>query len=122
MSIEVFISYDSVDEKFAENISGMLTELGIKYFKNTIRLGQKWIDEVNGALSRSTEFIVIVSPAGLASQWVNYEVGYADGLEKTILSFLTHPSFELPEYLSTRQHTHSIDKLKEYFADKLREI
>ena len=121
MSIEVFISYASEDEGFAENISKILEGLRIKHFKNNISLGKRWIDEVNDALLRSTELVVIVSPASLDSNWVNYEIGTAAALGKTILPFLTHPNLKMPEYLTMRQYTHSYDKLTKYFVNKLQE-
>lgn len=114
----VFISYSHEDSSIALNISDILSSKGIEHFHDSkdIRWGSKITDSVESALRKSTHQIIVLSPASIKSGWVNYEVGYADGAEKVLLPYLTHPSLEVPGYLSNRLHVSNISEIKEYFA------
>jgi len=67
----VFVSYSSIDEAAAQNICGILSELGIEFFfdRKDIHWGQEVVPGVSGGLRSSTHLIVVVSPASLIREF-----------------------------------------------------
>jgi hypothetical protein len=114
----VFLSYSHIDTKTANDIGAALNDLRIEYFRDVkdIEWGDRIEKEVQTALEDSNAILVVVSPASLKSVWVPYEIGYFSALKRPILPFLTHPSLELPPYISSLKHVGSIDDLRGYFA------
>lgn len=116
MSAKVFISYSSVDDGIARQLTEALDEINIQYFFD--RKDVEWGDDVTGritsGLAECAALIVVISPASLKSQWVPFEIGHASGLGKKILPFLTHPSLDVPGYLQRFHHKTSLAEVKTY--------
>ncbi|MEE9405597.1 MAG: toll/interleukin-1 receptor domain-containing protein [Algisphaera sp.] len=114
----VFMIYSQVDADIANAIGATLNDLGVKYFRDVknIEWGDRIETEVQTALEDSDAILLIVSPASLKSVWVPYEIGYFSALKRPMLPFLTHPSLDLPSYISALKHVGSIDDLSTYFA------
>ena len=76
---EVFLSHSSEDSQFATTIGNLLGEHGIPYWysKRDILGAQQWHDEIGKALARCDWFVLILSPAAIASMWVKRELVYA---------------------------------------------
>ncbi len=117
MSTYVFISYSSIDEQMATSLAKTLEEHNVGYFLDHKHMiwGGDVTQQVSAAIRRCTHLLVIISPASLKSDWVPFEVGYAQALRKTILPFLMHPSLDLPEYLRRLHYVIVADEVVKYF-------
>lgn len=75
---EIFLSHSSADRQFATNIGEVLEAHGLPYWysQRNIVGGQEWHDEIGRALERCDWFILILSPAAVASTWVKHELLY----------------------------------------------
>ena len=89
MSSKVFISYSSVDDKWAKQLAKALDEINIEYFfdRKDIEWGDDVTDRITEGLAQCSALIVIISPASLKSQWVPFEIGHASGLERRSCHF-----------------------------------
>lgn len=118
MSI-VFISYSHTDSAAADDIVAILDNLGVETFRDVknIEWGQPISAKVRDGLESATAIIVIVSPGSLKSQWVAYEVGYGTGTKKRVLPYLTHPSLELPGFMSDLAYVQSHSEISDFFQN-----
>lgn len=115
---KVFISYSHTDREMADVITTLLENLGIEYFRDVknIDWGDGIVSSVSQGLNDALAVVVIVSPGSLKSQWVAYEIGFATALHKRILPYLTHPSLNLPRFMSDLSYIDSPDKIRDYFT------
>lgn len=115
---KVFISYSHVDSEIVDLISTTLADLQIEYFrdKKDIQWGNSINQKVQKAIEECFAILVVISPASLKSQWVPFELGHASALKKVILPYLTHPSIDVPQYISDLNYVTSIDQAKEFFS------
>ncbi len=76
---EIFISHSSIDHPFATRIGDVLEVHGLPYWysRRGIVGAQQWHDEIGRALERCDWFLLILSPAAVASKWVKRELFYA---------------------------------------------
>lgn len=76
---EVFLSHATPDRRFADRLSETLRDHGIPtWYSRTNLVGtQQWHNEIGAALDRCDAFAIVLSPAALASHWVQYELVYA---------------------------------------------
>ena len=113
----IFISYSHVDSPVADEVSQLLTELAIDYFRDTkdIDLGESINARVREAVNECNVLLVIISPASLKSHWVPYEIGHASALGKVIVPFFTHPSLDVPHYIRDLNYATKIDQLRDFF-------
>jgi hypothetical protein len=76
---EVFLSHASKDQAFANRLAAVLSRHGLKVFysRKSIRGAQQWHDEIGRALERCNWFVLVLSPAAVASEWVKRELVYA---------------------------------------------
>ena len=119
----VFISYSHVDSAIADSICSVLDSASVSYFRDvkSIDWGDGINDEVRTALLDSQSILAIVSPASLKSVWVPFEVGYCSALGRKVLPYLTHPSLDLPGYISGLKHISNLDDVSAYFSRAVRE-
>jgi len=118
--MKVFLSYSHVDDEVAHSIESILDSKGIPYFRDekNIEAGEEIKNEILTGLKGADVLLVISSPASLKSHWVNYEVGVAEILGLTIVTYLTHPALELPSFLRERKTINSLDDLRRFFERK----
>ena len=114
----VFMSYSHVDATVANELGAAIDHSGITYFRDVkdINWGDRIDAAVHTALEDSNALLVIISPASLKSLWVPFEIGYFSALKRHILPFLTHPSLELPPYISNLKHVGTISDATGHFA------
>ncbi|HKV10889.1 MAG TPA: toll/interleukin-1 receptor domain-containing protein [Thermoanaerobaculia bacterium] len=76
---EVFLSHSSEDRLFASTLGDLLEGHGIPYWysQRDILGAQQWHDEIGKALARCDWFLLVLSPAAVASKWVKHELLYA---------------------------------------------
>jgi hypothetical protein len=106
---DVFLSYSHDDDNEANVLRDGITRAGGRAFvaPTTLHGGDKWADEIKGAISKSKELWVLVSPSSLKSRWVDIEVGAFWELGRKIVPILhgCSPS-SLPQPMSER---HSVE-------------
>lgn len=112
MSI-VFISYSRVDSDTANEIETVLNAINMPFFRDVkdIDWGVNIEKEVRLALFNCAAVLVVISPASLKSAWVPYELGHGSALRKRILPFVTHPSLDLPSYISKLSYITRTDQI-----------
>ena len=114
----VFMSYSHIDASIANEIGSAIHNAGITHFRDVKDI--KWGDQIDAsvqtALEDSNALLVIISPASLKSLWVPYEIGYFSALKRPILPYLTHPSLELPSFISNLKHVGSVSEATDHFA------
>lgn len=112
--MRVFLSYSSVDKRVARRVAKTLDEIGVAYFldQKDVAWGDDVTERITKGLAECSGLVVIVSPASLKSQWVQFEVGHATALGKRIFPFLTHPSLTLPAYLQRFHFTSTLRDIK----------
>ena len=75
---EVFLSYSSLDWRFANKVAELLQRHGVKVWHRGNILGaQQWHDEIGEALRRCDWFIILLSPNSIKSAWVKKELVFA---------------------------------------------
>ncbi len=76
---DVFISHNRQDKRWARRFDKFLREHNVKVFldESAIEFGVDFEHKFEGAITASKFFIVILSPAALASPWVRKEIEIA---------------------------------------------
>lgn len=76
MPTEVFLSHSSDDRAFTNTLADELVRQSVPvwYSKSNIRGAQQWHDEIGAALNRCDWFVIVLSPASVASMWVKREL------------------------------------------------
>jgi TIR domain len=78
---EVFLSHSHKDKKALLRLAEELRRHGVRvwFSERGITGAQQWLDEIGAALKRCDSFIVLLTPAAVASEWVKHEVTFALG-------------------------------------------
>jgi hypothetical protein len=81
---QVFISHISAESAIAQGLKRSLDghfggrlDIFVSSDRETIRAGQKWLDEVDAALKSADAELVLCSKASIGRPWVNFEAGAA---------------------------------------------
>lgn len=95
MSKKIFISHAMEDRQLVEGLQEILEENGITTegekvsFIDTLSEsfdpGESIREIIKKQIQSSSEVVVIATDKSLSSQWVNYEIGMADALDKPIV-------------------------------------
>lgn len=117
----VFISHSHADKAAAHQLAEWLTMNSVPYFidDKDIRVGAHISKQVREALSKTTHFVILLSPAAIGSKWVNYELGVAEGMTIAspemirVLPYVVYPVSDLPSYLSDRKSVNTLAQLTE---------
>ncbi len=85
-----FISYSRINKEFATKLTKELRSAGypVWFDQLDIPTGSRWDDEVEKALRECSIFLIILTPASIASENVKDEIGYAIDHGKRILPIL----------------------------------
>ncbi len=80
---QIFISHAHEDAEFARRLAADLRADGraVWIAPESIRPGERWVEAINRGLEESGIFVVVLTPAAVASRWVNTETNLAIGLE-----------------------------------------
>ena len=114
----IFISYARVDSAHADQIAAILDRLSLPFFRDVkdIEWGKDVDNEVTIGLTDCSAVLVVISPGSLKSQWVPYELGFARGLRKRILPFLTSPALDPPGYLGKLHYFSDIPAVESFLS------
>jgi putative ribosome biogenesis GTPase RsgA len=93
MKHNVFISYASQDRKFAQQLKSRLAqilpskplEIVILDPQSDVSVGTDIRKTINDAMNAASTVVIVSSPHADHSEWVSYEAGLADALEKDVV-------------------------------------
>jgi TIR domain len=90
--MKVFISHSSKDKWAARRISEDIVEIGCETFldEKDIKSGNAIDASIKKHLKECEDFLIILSPASIKSEWVLIELGGALALEKNIIPILLY--------------------------------
>ena len=118
--MDIFISYNSKNEDFAELLKMKLEKEDIQVWKDTsqIGIGTEWRNAIDQGLLNCNAVIVLLNQASTKSSYVTYEWAFALGNGKTIIPILTedcevHPRIDVLQYLDFKDGKRPWDKLIE---------
>ena len=106
---DIFISYSTSDEQFAQFLHRHLTNEGLSVFLASVSLlpGQRWPQQILGALSQSSWVLFLASRAACSSPWVQQELGAAIAKNKTLVPVVWDmPPSQLPGWV---QHVQALN-------------
>lgn len=94
---QIFISYSRKDLSFIERLAADLKNAGFDVWYDLASLGggSRWGREIEAAIKKSRYVIVVLSPASVASEWVEREFLFASNRKRKIIPLLYRPC-ELP--------------------------
>jgi TIR domain-containing protein len=77
--VRLFISHSHRDAAFVKRLTHVLDGHGLSYWysRHHIVGAQQWHDEIGRALTRCNWFVLVLSPAAVASKWVKHELLFA---------------------------------------------
>jgi hypothetical protein len=80
---QIFLSHATADAEFAHKLAADLREEGWRVWiaPESIRPGEKWVEAIDRGLETSGVFVVVLTPAAVASRWVRTETNAAIALE-----------------------------------------
>lgn len=103
--LQTFISYSRVNQQFALRLACELKSAGFSIWMDQfdIPTGARWDDEIEKALRECQIFLIIMTPASIASANAKDEIGYAIDHGKHILPVLLE-NCEIPLRLRRMQY------------------
>ena len=121
---KVFISYASSDAVEVERFVNALHTQGVVGWQDQadISAGESVSTAVRSALKEASAVIVLLSPGSLHSEWVQFEIGAAEALDKKIIPVLLsgdHIEEHLPDIL---KHRVWVDALHRPYEDVVRDL
>ena len=117
MAEKIFVSYSHEDRKYLEGLKEVLQEHGIVEgdevsiidpFSGVISVGEDIREAIKREIQSSSKVVIIHTSNTSSSQWVNYEVGMADALDKPIIVVGTRGSGKTT-LLSSLKHIQMIE-------------
>lgn len=122
----IFISYNSSDIDFAENLKHKIEQAGLTVWMDIERLhgGATWRGEIDQAIRSSFALVLVLTPEALQSAYVNYEWTFALGAEVTVIPVLLKPLSEPHPRLDALQHldfTHPRNRPWNKLIERLRQ-
>src|SRR5436305_9259820 len=89
-SIRVFVCYAMKDSDYANELLNHLAQQpNINVFNpNILSAGENWQSVIRQNISASDYFLVLLSPASINSKWIQFELGLAWVLDKTIIQII----------------------------------
>lgn len=124
---EVFISHVSDDEgQIQDVITKKFDGKGIPYFLSDtdIEPGENWLDRLEQAMKRASCGVIVLSENSLPSQWVWYEAGLLQGLNKPIYPYLLDDIdiSSIPEFITLKQVSETISDLVQTLEEDVKEF
>lgn len=122
----IFLSYARADgQDAAKRLRSELEQAGFQIWRDIedMQGGQAWKDQLRQALRTVDVVIVLLTPAAVASKYVEWEWENALTLEKRVIPLLRLPC-EVPEELQ-RLHYHNLSTDQNYvfgFASLVRDL
>jgi len=123
---KVFLSYARTDRDPAQKIGHQLREAGFEVWDpdEEILPGADWTADLKIALDSAGAVVVFISPEGMASRSVSYEIQYALGakhLRRRLIPVVMRPTKDVPWILDSLESVnyHSPSKTGRQIVDLL---
>lgn len=101
----VFLSYSYGDKETAQELAKNLQPAGISLEPDFAMSGRQIVDQLKDSLRSASAMVILVSGRSLKSQWVQFEMGVALGVDKLIIPVLIgQEELALPEWLQGVQY------------------
>jgi len=116
---QVFLSHATVDKWVAKRMCEQIEGTGANYFRDDrdIDGGDDISDEIKSAISRSEDFVVLLTPQSLNRQWVLIEMGAAWSFDKRIVVILYQIDADLIPKTFARRKAIQLNDFDEYIAE-----
>jgi len=87
VSFKVFLSHSGADRPWAEWIARRATQVGIEVYlyEHDPKPGVPIAEKIQGAIQNSDALVVLLTPAGASSAYVQQEVGYASAFQRLVI-------------------------------------
>jgi formylglycine-generating enzyme required for sulfatase activity len=88
---QIFLSHATADAEFAHTLAADLRAEGWRVWiaPESIRPGEKWVEAIDRGLETSGVFVVVLTPAAVASRWVNTETDAAVEMQhESLITFI----------------------------------
>ena len=117
MAEKIFVSYSHEDRKYLDGLKEVLQEHGIVEgdevsiidpFSGVFSAGKDIRESIKKEIQSASKVVIIYTSNTDASQWVNYEVGMANALDKPIIVVGARGSGKTT-LLSSLKHIHLIE-------------
>lgn len=100
----IFLSHSSEDNALLKELEEYLAKSNISYLSDSmISAGENYIEKIKELINSASGGVVLLSNNTMLSNWVMYEIGLLEGLEKDILLFSNDPGSlakkKLPPFL-----------------------
>jgi hypothetical protein len=116
-----FISYGSADRASANDVAGIVRQLGFSvWWDQEIAGGERWNDEISRQLSAAFLIILINSMNAASSKWVKREISVADNLDKTILPINVETGLNHNDLTVFFYNVQPIERRADDFVSRLR--
>ena len=91
--VKVFISYSHDDKEFVKKLAKELEKSQAKVWWDfsALKGGQNWQKEIQQGIKLCEFFLVVLTPQGVESEWVNREIIYAMEYKKPIIPLYLKP-------------------------------
>jgi formylglycine-generating enzyme required for sulfatase activity len=102
--MDIFLSFESQDNKWAERIAQDLSSRGfsLSYDNEHIKGGDEWIETITRGINIAPIFITLVSSSSNMSGWTRREFLYAESKRKHIIA-VQIDECDLPTYILEQQ-------------------
>jgi len=107
----VFISYAHADSPIANKIKGALRRNGISvWIDERLKAGdQAWQKQLEIAIREQNNFLFLMSPTSVSSEYCQWELTKAQGMNKRIISVMLTDGTKVPESIIDKQYINFIN-------------
>jgi hypothetical protein len=117
--MKVFLSHSSADKWLARRIADDIAGLGAQTFldEKDIVTGESIDAAIQAHLSECADFLILLSPASIKSEWVLIELGGALALKKNVIPVLLYlGANDIPKPIS-KVKGRDIADIEKYYAE-----
>jgi len=117
--MKIFISHSTKDKWAARRIAEDLHKIGATTFldEKDISSGQSLDESIKEHLKDSNDFLILLSPSSLKSEWVLLELGGAIALEKKIVPILLYVGANEVPQIITLKLARDINEIDRYYKE-----
>ena len=120
---DIFISYSHNDKAFVKKLAGNLAkdERKVWWDFDALKGGQDWQNEIEKGISKCKNFLVVLTPDAMKSEWVANEIAFAQQKGKRIIP-LRLKECDVPIGLIRKQYVDFTNKTHKIATDELLDI
>lgn len=115
---DIFISYAYVDSQEVETLVSKIFE-GFDFNKDVINPAENITTVIKGRLKKANAVLVFVSTGSLHSEWVAFEMGAAQALNKKIIPVIID-GMDMPDNLKGLQYVDARSKQQREIVEEIK--